>query len=245
MSCAGSWSISQITAYNYYNVVNSQNVTLPSGEQTIWNTNDSWKDGENGSLRPITLHNSFTSCTMYCSITINGTATFPSSWSGGNYVIVGYFQGNLVFQSQFISVPTSGNTVRTQGVYLIRPDFNTRLVSIPFRYGGDFAWCIWLYKDSKFSKRELTSYLISQNANTCQQASICFPMHTLVLSYAGPGHHSLRVPSKQARVLNGQESICHQDIQLSFFACLHLIHRSYHPLWLAMFLSTYSAQLSG
>jgi hypothetical protein len=159
---AKSWTINRIDAENYYNVVTSGGITTPSGNQIIWDSTQNWVDGPTGSARPIVFCNTLAKVTAIFKINVYGTAAFPdSSRQGGSYLLVGYFNRKNVFQSPFTPVPASGNTVQVNGMYLMVPNFSYRQVAIPFRYGGDFQWYLWIFKDGKYSKLGTSSFYVT------------------------------------------------------------------------------------
>lgn len=148
------WTITRIDAENYDNVVTSGGATIPFGNQTVWNNVASWVDGPTGSIRPNVFRNTMSTATSFYRINVYGTAPFPAAWRGSSYVLAGYFSGRLAFQSSLVGVPTIGNAVNVNGLYLRAPDFGIRQVGIPFRYGGDFSWYLWLWNGTAYSKSE-------------------------------------------------------------------------------------------
>jgi hypothetical protein len=140
------WTITRVQAKNYYDVVNSNGTTIPSGStETIWDNSSSWTDGPTGSIRPIIFRNAMAAVTAFFNINISGSAPFTQAWRDGYYEVVGYLNRRTVFQSQFIPVPSSGDAVQANGMYMWEPNFSSRRVAIPFRYGGDFLWYIYLF----------------------------------------------------------------------------------------------------
>ena len=65
-------------------------------------------------------------------------------------MVVGYLNRRAVFKSVLNQVPSKVNVVNVEGMFLCEPDFSSRLVSIPFRYGGDFTWFLYLYKNTAY-----------------------------------------------------------------------------------------------
>lgn len=154
------WTIFSIEADNDYDVVNSNDSLIPTGPQQIWEPASAWVDGPTGSLRPVIFHNGMDSET-WTRISIVGMASFPASWrDGGSYIVVGYLNRREVFKSALNPVPSEVDFVEVKGMFLSEPDFSSRLVSIPFRYGGDFTWALYLYKNNVYRMSSTPTILI-------------------------------------------------------------------------------------
>lgn len=144
------WTIFNIEADNFYDVVNSSDVLIPTGPQCVWDRATIWPDGPTGSIRPVIFCNGMDAET-WTPISMTGSASFPASWrDGGYYTVVGYLNRKEVFKSALNPVPPKHDFVVVKGMFLSEPNFSSRLVSIPFRYGGDFTWVLYLYKSEVY-----------------------------------------------------------------------------------------------
>lgn len=148
------WTITKIEAENRFNVVTSGGITIPLGDQTVWTNTGSWVDGPTGSTRPNVFLNTMPTATGFYKINVYGTAPFSASWRGKSYVVAGHVGGRLALISPLVPVPVTGNAVAVNRLYLMAPDFKTRQVVIPFRYGGDFSWQLWLWNGKEYSKSQ-------------------------------------------------------------------------------------------
>ncbi|KID73420.1 uncharacterized protein G6M90_00g062640 [Metarhizium brunneum] len=164
------WTITKIEAENRFNVVTSGGITIPLGNQTVWNNTGSWVDGPTGSTRPNVFLNTMPTATGFYKINVHGTAPFSAIWRGKSYVVAGHVGGRLALISPLVPVPATGNAVAVNGLYLMAPDFKTRQVVIPFRYGGDFSWQLWLWNGKE--------YIASMAPSTTTRLELCWARAT-------------------------------------------------------------------
>lgn len=196
------WTITKIEAENRFNVVTSGGITIPLGNQTVWNNTGSWVDGPTGSSRPNVFLNTMPTATGFYKINVHGTAPFSASWRGFSYVVAGHVGGRLALISPLVPVPATGNTVTVNGLYLMAPDFKTRQVVIPFRYGGDFSWHVWIWNGQAYSKsqRRATVKCYWQAIDAWAQSPTWLRTRQLASSSAGRGQPLPRVPSRRPRL---------------------------------------------